>query len=249
VKQALLNPRVYGELVFRGEVMPVSLIEPLVTKDEFDALYGLLNDQSRGTKGPKKLDNLLSGIALCGRCADGTKVEATTAETVGGYGPVYRCPKGHNQHPRHEADAVVIGEVLNALEENPHIFDGEAEESVRVELASLRGLLLRWRDGASEMDPEEYLEVTRPLRARLMELEESHRDESLSALFEGLATSYSGMETLISDSLRLAEWWDSIGLLRQRALVSSLLNVTLMPRQRHSPGTHADYVKCRSAQS
>jgi DNA invertase Pin-like site-specific DNA recombinase len=244
VKQTLLNPRVYGQLIFRGELMPESQIKPIVSQGEYDALYGILNDPKRSNPSPKGLANLLSGIALCGRCDDGSTVEATMAETVGGWGPVYRCSNGHNQHPREEADPIVIGNVLERLRDDPSVFDGETEEADRQEMQQLRGRLLKWRVTATQaqMDPDEYFDVTRRDRARLAELEARNRDESLSALFAELAPSFVDMPTLFSDAHRLAEWWEGIGLIRRRALVSRLLTVTLLPRQRWSPGPYSDYV-------
>lgn len=86
---------------------------------------------------------------------------------------------------------------------------------------------------ATDLGPVEYVKVTKPLRARIAELEEISRQTSQRALFEGLGFS-ADMELperyRVQESMR--DRWDALPLLKRREIISTVWDITLMPRDR-----------------
>lgn len=235
LNRLLRNPRLAGHNVYKGERMPASNIVPILDEDTYSELVGLLSDPQRrsGTKNGK-VSSLLTSVALCGICNDGSTVHAASGRAY----PIYRCKSGnHNAHPRWPADSLVSQAVLDLLTgpDAPEVIERHSNtpQSVKDELRTARAELTEWEAVASQIGPAEYLRVTKDVRSRIAALEETARSTSHRALFEGLG---------VRPDMTLREWhtvrkeasarWHALPLLKQREIVSTLFTVTLLPREK-----------------
>lgn len=88
VRRTLLKPRYAGLRQYRGEVIGPGNWEPVVSEDTFRAALHVLNSPERSTIRDRSIKYLLTSIAECGRCDDGSKV--ATARTTHGV-RTYKC--------------------------------------------------------------------------------------------------------------------------------------------------------------
>lgn len=221
VRHVVTNRRICGELIYKGEVMPVSKIEPLISRDTFYELQGVLSAPQRHVSGftGRKPSTLLSGIAKCGKCDDGTTMHAGTVAMAGGRQPGYVCPKRHNMHPREFMDEAMESHVLSALYRNPIALDDGSNTAASSAVQRIRGELLEWEKIASQIGAQEYLRVTKPLREQLEEAEQVAQNQSLADLFEGLDISTLGA---------VRQWWDLLPLDKKRGIVTHLFKNVVM---------------------
>src|SRR5699024_11076329 len=82
VRETLLNPRYMGYRYYRGERAAKAVWEPVVSENVFEAAKAVLTDPNRSTAEDRTIKFLLTNIAECGRCDDGSKV--STARTQHG---------------------------------------------------------------------------------------------------------------------------------------------------------------------
>lgn len=82
VRATLLNPRYMGYRYYRGERVAEAVWQPVVSEDIFEAAKAVLTDPKRSTVKDRTVKYLLTNLAECGRCNDGSKV--TTGRTQHG---------------------------------------------------------------------------------------------------------------------------------------------------------------------
>ncbi|MCH1867071.1 recombinase family protein [Nocardioides sp. CFH 31398] len=113
VKQVLLNPRVAGRAVYRGEDMGRG--GPAILDDDtHERLVAKLTDPRRKNAPSTAVKHLLSGVALCGR--DGCNREPMLFTTNGADRvPVYRCRRCYGARRRDAVDEVVMAVVAARL--------------------------------------------------------------------------------------------------------------------------------------
>ncbi|MBM0128063.1 recombinase family protein [Pimelobacter simplex] len=140
LKRALLNPRVAGHVVYRGELMSTN--GPAILDTEtYDRLQALLTDPRRKTAPSTVAKFLLSGIARCGReeC-DREPMFSTTngAERI----VVYRCRKCYGARHRDRVDEVVLATIAARLARP----DAASLLSTEVDVAALQAQAAELRD-------------------------------------------------------------------------------------------------------
>lgn len=237
VREMLSNPRMAGRLVYKGERMPNSKIQPILDGDTYDALRGTFSDPKRrtGAKAGGPVANLLTGVALCGICGDGTTMHATSVEHKGRTHELYRCSRrSHCRHYREETDSIVTGEVFRVLTNEPEVvLSGEVDVRVEAEVMRLRDELSEWEAAADAGDitVSEYLRVTKSRRAALERAESARQAANQVELFRGLITEDMSVGQHLGALIEhVSPWWDDLTLERQRAVVANLFEVTLLPR-------------------
>jgi len=242
VNRFLSNPRLAGHNYYLGERTAESQIEPILDEATFSDLAALLGDPARRTSGARgKVTSLLTSIARCGVCGDGTTLRTVTEVKKGDRHAMYRCRAvSHNPHPRPTVDIEVVTATLDLLEsdEAPEIVErhSRAPEGVRDRLADLRGRLAEWQEVGSTLPPVEYMRVTRPVREELAALEDQMRRSSHRSVFEGLeAPADASMRQWYDNRRELISRFDGLPLLKRREIVSTLWTVTLHPRPRTGP--------------
>jgi len=204
---------------------------PVVDPETFYAAQALLTDPAR-----RKNQNtgtarrwLLGGLALCGKCEDGTTVRVNYRDSNSAGEPVrvYRCRKsGHLSREAGFCDERVADRVV-----------------ARLSRSDARDLLADDdREDLSELRSQEAV-----LRLRLDQLAESFADGTLSASqlkagSERLNARLADLEArmthtdrapLLADLVSAGDVraaWEAAGLDRQRAVIDLLYTVTLLPR-------------------
>jgi site-specific DNA recombinase len=66
VRETLTNPRYAGDIAYRGEVVPSSVVPALVSRETFDSAGAILADPTRRTTPGPSRRHLLSGLIACG---------------------------------------------------------------------------------------------------------------------------------------------------------------------------------------
>lgn len=113
LRSVLLRERMAGLLVRKGEVQPVSKIQPILDRAEWDELRALLTDPGRLTSRGKPSRHWLSGILIC-EC--GSPLSGKTVHGAGGKSPYYVCrsTQGAAYTGRHAAIAASVAEPAGA---------------------------------------------------------------------------------------------------------------------------------------
>ncbi|MCW2801106.1 MAG: hypothetical protein JWQ70_2578, partial [Aeromicrobium sp.] len=226
VQRFLMSPRLAGHNVYKGERINESKIAPIVDEDTYSDLMRLLTDPARRTSGVKggKVATLLTGIAQCGICGDGSTVHSRLDMKGKVKIPVYRCSvKGHNQHKQNVADSIVIVRTVELLTrpDAAKVIERHSvtPEIVKDELRDLRAQLAEWQLVASEMGPVEYMKVTKPIRERIAELDEISRQTSHRDLFDGLTFDDEWSQEKADEwAYEAHQRFDALPLLKQREI-------------------------------
>lgn len=202
----------------------------ILSEDTWRAAVHLLTDKGRVTSPGPARRWLLSGIALCGVCGDGTTVtsgsrgSAKRGETVQ---PIYRCRRiKHLARFTEPVDYLIESYVIKRLSRSDAadlLIDHGAPDmgELRSQAVALRGRLDSLAAAFADddrADPIEYREATRRIRERLADVEAKMTHPQRSRILVDLV--------LAEDPTAV---WEGMALERQRAVVSELLTITLMP--------------------
>ncbi|MFD6092424.1 recombinase family protein [Oerskovia sp. NPDC060338] len=237
VRTVLLNERLYGALIFKGEKMPESAIVPIVSEQDWQALKGFLTAPERG-KGGGPIANLGTSIYRCGTCDDGTAVHGSVA-LLGPRGrqelvKTYRCSKGpHNRWVREYADGYVVDRTLALLTSSdaPSLLEDSSKGTqAAAEATRLREELAMWRAEARSLGTAEYLAITRPIKDALEAAEAQMRSTNRAGIFAGLVEPGMGQWTALLGLAEAVERWEALDLDRKRAIIDATWIITLLPR-------------------
>jgi DNA invertase Pin-like site-specific DNA recombinase len=229
-RAVLINPRNAGLRAYRGEIVGLAAWPANVDEDTWRAAHALLTDSER-RRGPGSSARkwLLGGLALCGRCDDGTTVKVTyrEADANGRNVRAYRCHK--SSHLTREAsfcDWRVTERVIARLSRDDAcglLIDDDREDlaALRSEQSTLRLRLDQLADAFADgtATHSQFRSGTERLRTRLADLEARMVHVDRAPLLADLVT---------AGDVRKA--WEGIGLDRQRAVIDVLYKVTLLPR-------------------
>ncbi|OCW84455.1 hypothetical protein A8M60_10670 [Nocardia farcinica] len=245
IRHLLRNPKYKGTLTKWGssEVYPGGF-DPIVPVDLWEAAQLRLDDPSRKRAWSNEPQHLLSGIALCGRCSDGTKVYTSyyqRARYAGKDGVtrafepkrLYAC-LAHKHLSRGASDVedyinrLVVGR-LSRLDARtaltPHN-DQIDRNALRVERQSLQ---LRF-DGLATLAADGVLPIARVreesarLRGQMSEIDSVLVPASTSAV----------AAVLESSDVEVA--WAELNVSQRREVVKSLMTVTILPSKRGAKG-------------
>ena len=219
----LTSPRTSGHSVYKGEIVARNAWPAILTDDEREALKALLTDPSRKTSPGNTPKWFGSMIYLCGHCDDGTPM--TCRYTNGGQ-RVYRCRvKGHCQRDAESIDAYIAAimverlsrdDVADLIATRPDVDVAKLREEEKALHERKKGLALKAAVGT--IDDEMLAVATAEIRRRLGEIGDQLRTvttESPLADFVG------------ADDARKV--WKGLGLGRQREVIRTLANITLLP--------------------
>jgi DNA invertase Pin-like site-specific DNA recombinase len=230
-RAVLVNPRNAGLRAYRGNIVGPAVWPPIVDEDTWRAAHALLTDSER-QRGPGSSARkwLLGGLALCGRCDDGTTVKVTYRGERNAKGDIvrsYRCHK--SPHLTREAgfcDWRVSERVIARLSRDDArdlLIDDDREDltALRTEQSTLRMRLDQLAEAFSDgaLTASQLRSGTERLRARLGDIEARMVHIDRAPLLADLVT---------ADDVRKA--WQGAGLHRQRAIIDLLYTVTLLPR-------------------
>jgi site-specific DNA recombinase len=238
LKQVITKPAVAGLAAYRGQLKPAPW-PAILERDVWEQLCEKLNnapaDANRGNE-PKYL---LTGIARCGICNDGTAVKANGSGTLRGKRG-YQCEKTAHIHRNIEhADAFVEGLIIARLSE-PDVKDILKPPTRKgIDVSALRGEANRLRErktaqirlhALGDLDDDELTTGLRAIRDRLSVVEAQIR---ASAEADPLPEFRDRPARAV---------WESLTIARKRAIVRLLLDVTMLPTTRRGRGFDPDSV-------
>ncbi|KND40102.1 recombinase family protein [Streptomyces stelliscabiei] len=232
VRNLLLNERYAALREYRGELFPGSW-PTIVDEATWRAAKHVLEDDGRATSPGPGRRWLLSGIARCGVCDDGTTV---TSGSRGGTKknptltqPIYRCRRTkHLARGTEPIDLTVEEYVVRRLSRSDAIgllLDAEAPDAaqLRAKAVSLRARLRGLADEFAEdddADSVEFRRATRRIKERLAEVEgQMHHPQRARTL----------VDIVTAEDPNKA--WEDLPLDRRRAVVETLITVTILPGQ------------------
>ena len=232
IRMILLNPRIAGLSAYHGEIVGQGQWEPLVPEDTWRAVRGILEDPAR--KPPRGVRTLLGGLALC-PC--GNVVTGMPSHT--GH-HIYRCtPATRNRsyagpHVARQAEPVekFIERVVVGRLSRPDAADLVTVEESGIDVAALREEAAAIRRNLEEMAADRVLGlITRPQMLAATERANIRLDEIGTEL--GHAARENVLAPLVAAE-NAAELWETLDLSRKRAVIKTLMAITL-----HSPGRGA----------
>ena len=219
VKQMMLRPRYAGYRFFGDEILGKADWPAIVSEEMWHAVHELLTDPSRPVR-CRACKYLLSGLARCGKCGGKVKVSAKAGRRV------YVC--GHCfgiARLQAEVDNWVVWRVANALTQSDAwralmYTDSDGAARLRDEESALRArldeLAIHFADGV--LTSSQLHTATERIRKRLADVE--------SQLYGPDADRYFG-DVIDASDPRVA--FHQLPLDRKRALIESMVTVTIMP--------------------
>jgi site-specific DNA recombinase len=233
VRKLLARPRNAGLMEHRGEIVGAALWPAIVEEDRWRGVRAMLSDESRRTTTGNARRWLGGGLYLCGVC--GSTLRATTAGTGGkgrGHAPAYRCEAGAHVVRSCEAldqfvETVVVERLSRAdASDLPTAPDDAVDLSaLHVERlavqARLRELVDQFTAGILTGQQLQYGTTT--LRAQLDDLDRRLADSVQSSALDGVT------------GPAAAEVWPTLDLSRRRAIVDTLMTVTVHRTRRGRP--------------
>ncbi|MEV0152187.1 recombinase family protein [Micromonospora sp. NPDC050686] len=230
LRKVLLRARNAGLREHRGEVVGPAAWLPLVDEERWRAVVSVLTHPGRRTQWSSARRWLLSGLALCGVC--GSPVRATLVATNSRNVPSYTC-KAAKCVSRNAAELdVFVGAIVVERLSRPDVTELLAASgrpdtgALHRDAAALRerldGLAAAYADGA--IDVRQLREGSERLRARLAELEEQMAAAGRGDALAGLIG--------VPDP---GEAWEALGLHRRRAVVDTLMTVTIHRTKKGRP--------------
>jgi DNA invertase Pin-like site-specific DNA recombinase len=232
IRTILLNPRIAGLSVYRGEIVGQGEWEPLVSEETWRAVRGILEDPARTP--PRGVRTLLGGLA---RCPCGNVVTGMPSHT-GHHN--YRCAP-----PRRNASyagghvarqAVPVEEFIERLV-IARLSQRDAADLVAVpeggpDVAALREEAAAIRATLEEMAADRALGLI--TRAQMITAT-GKGNAQLAAIGAELAEA--ARENVLAPMIaagNAAEVWASLDLARKRAIIKTLMTITVL-----SPGKGA----------
>jgi len=238
VRSALLKPTIAGLAVLNGSLKAApwpAILDP----SKWEKLKAKLEDPNRRSSPGNEPKWLLSGIAKCGICNDGTTVKATGCDAHGS-GPGYVCSKrSHLRRSTRYADQRIEQTIVGYLDEcGQHILkppvrkdiDTTALESEKRELHKRKAAQISLHS-AGDIDNDDLKRGMREIRDRLTIVESQLRecDEP-----DPLAEFRAGKPAQAV--------WNSLSLPRRRAIAKLLMDVTFNRTTYRGPGFDPDSV-------
>lgn len=234
LRRLLQNPRHAGLLVHRGVVVGPGNWPAIIDEDTHRGVVAVLSDPARSKAGRPR-SYLLTGLAHCGVC--GGAIYGVTEPR----GPLYYCETRRHVARRAEAiDELVQGVIVArlALADAWEAFardDGkDRAKALRTEERGLRTRL----DGLAEayavgdIDRQALRAGTRRIQSRL---------EKIAPELTALATTPDIAPLLTSDDVAAA--WDLLDIERRRAVIETLVDVTIQPAGRGARSFKPEHVQ------
>ncbi|MGV4984580.1 recombinase family protein [Streptomyces sp. NRAIS4] len=240
VRYLLQNERYAGLREYNGTTY-AGKWPAIVTEDQWRQAVAVITDPSRKTSPGPARKWLLSGIALCGVCNNGTTVtSAQTTSSAGGKSyaayRTYKC-RGPVKHLARKAEPIEMliagtepGQPLGLV---PRLLvkEGAASlllddqrpdmEELTAKAAALRARLKNMTDAFADDDEADALEFKRAVRRvkeRLAEIEQQMTSPARTAVLGDLVRSDDPVAA-----------WSALPLDRKRAVVDMLMTVTIHP--------------------
>jgi DNA invertase Pin-like site-specific DNA recombinase len=228
VRHVALRERNAGLRLHQGKVIGKGDWEPIFDVETHERLKALLTDPERKVTTGSAYRYLLTGIAKCGKCGRGVRVilGPRTRNDKREKRKAYVCGHCHGISRNVDSvDRLIVKLVTRrlAMPDAKAIFRPAPDPALVTEAETLRAKLDLAADqfAADDIDGPQLKRITATIRPRLREVEAQLRPVVVD--LEDLATP------------DIAERWESVPLVRRRAVIFFLLDITLLPRGKDAP--------------
>ncbi|QNN53560.1 recombinase family protein [Nocardioides mesophilus] len=227
LRAVLLRPRNAGLMQYQGEVIGDAEWPALVTKEDFLTCKAILEDPARRTTNGNARAHLLPGIAKCGKCGAGMRWGSVRDRSGTKYN-VYRCCVYRSEE---RLDLVVTKVALLCLT-NPkarRLLARPPQARTTAKNARVREDIQERLEQAADAFAQgnitltQLTSMTATLRERLATLDSQLVDASRAR----------GIKALLGPG-DVLEKWNELPLSRKRAVIDSLLEITVLPVGRGS---------------
>ncbi|MDJ0461588.1 recombinase family protein [Streptomyces sp. H27-C3] len=238
-RDMLLRARNAGIAIYKGEEVGRGAWEPIIDEPRFRAVAALLTDPTRRTSPGSTPKWFGSVIYKCG--INGCTQRLVCTKSGGANRPSYRCPTQHGGGRRadkvdeHVMDLIVerlsrpdAADLLQPAPDGVHVGELQAEsEQIRRRLTDTAALF-----GSGQISMAEFTEASDVARKQL---EGVTRQLARAATKDPLVGLVGAADVSVA--------WKALDLERRRAVLRSLLDVTILPaRQGRMPdGGYFDY--------
>jgi site-specific DNA recombinase len=226
LRQVLIRPRNAGIVTYGGEPVGTSPWTPLLPEETWRAVCALLADPSRRRSFSNRHRWLLAGLALCPCGATVRSATVNSNRAVGTVRTVYRCRVGGVGHVARAAvpvDELVTAVVLERLRQADAASLSAPDTTEDVNELRSEAMALRARlSDADDMFADG--ELTRVRHERMV----ARVQDQLAAVESRLANA--GRQSALGDFATgrdPALVWNGLAMDRRRAIVDTLLTVTL----------------------
>jgi DNA invertase Pin-like site-specific DNA recombinase len=224
VKQMLTNPRYAGLRAHRGEVVGPAVWKPIVDEQTWRAAVAILTNSARRTnmRPGGERTRLLTGIARCGVCDDGTTVLGGSRADGA---PTYQCRSGKHLVRTAAAIESAIKDVVIARVSAPDARDLLTDPAM-ADLDGLRDELLAIEARKSAVQAEFVNDDSKSPAwvGQIMAGLEARQAEVESRMV------HTNRGQVLGDLVGAADpeaIWDAMPLTRRRAVVGMLLDITI----------------------
>lgn len=226
LRDLLMRPRLAGRAVHRGEDVGPGQWPAILSPDEHATLVALFGDPARRTTTGNRAAYLLSGLATCGKCGNAITSFGIKRNTTGTVRYLYRCRKGACVARRRDwCDQWVTDNVVERLsrpDARDLLVDTQRPDhrSLQVEAEDLRVRL--------NALAEDYA-IGLITRAQMVTGTELIRGKLATIATRQQHTDRAPILADLVNATDVQAVWDSLDLDRQRAVVKTLVTVTLHP--------------------
>lgn len=223
VRAVLLNPRYMGRVRYKGEMMTAPAVWPALVDDAtFEAVQAVLTDPSRNAPG-RAPAHLLTGIAVCGVCGATAHAGGNARRGV----RAYRCSgsTGHFARMAEPVEEFVSAVVVARLSRQDAHDLLVKKRNVDTDALHVEAVGLRERLDSLAVDFADGELTSSQLRAASERIQ-----KRLGAIEADLADA--GKVDALGDLIGAADVatvWDGFTIDRKRAVIQTLMRVTLHP--------------------
>jgi hypothetical protein len=232
IRSILLNPRIAGLSAYHGNIVGAGTWEPLVAEETWRAVRSRLEDPAR--KPPRGVRTLLGGLALCPCENVVTGMPSHTGHHIYRCAPATRNQAWRDGHVARQAAPVeaFIEKLVIARLSRPDAADLVTVPEGGPDVGALREQAAAIRQNLDEMAADRAVGLID--RAQMLAATEraNLRLAQIGTALDGAARESVLAPLVVAESV--ASVWQDLDLSRQRAVIKSLMIVTL-----HSPGKGA----------
>ncbi|HZD71746.1 MAG TPA: recombinase family protein [Actinomycetes bacterium] len=210
LRELLRNPRLAGLHSYKGKVLGPGDWEPIISKEEREALLARLpRFRGRGVGGGTPVRYAYSGLLTCAVCKTGK----ITGNSRGASKPYYGCgnPKCHKTSIKAELlerdlNIAVLSKLLDPAFVERIVRAAGGDPTLNTRLAEDRQLLVRLarQFGEGKFIEEEWLAMREPIERRIRQAEDQQANQPNQALLAALQT-FRKYEHLTIDELEALE--------------------------------------------
>lgn len=224
LREMLINPRLAGIRIYKGERLGKGNWEPAITEATHLQLVDLLTNPARRTSPGNVTRNLLTGLAVCGYC-DRTVSVKIVSQKGRPKRARYWCEPCGMWRTMDPVDRYVSGYVVGLLETMSDQPDPGVDQVAVARVEKLRGRIEATRAAFANddtMTPADLLKVLRPMNERLRQEEAALAPSRRPAVLRAAV------------GPGAAETWAALALDRKRAIIRELIDVQILRGQRGS---------------